>query len=83
MCCVAECIDNVAERRTKELANTLGMLRSASLIDGDDQLKPADVSHGGWKVIYLSSVIFALAFSFLILPHPAMFFTSKRLPYAA
>ncbi|XP_031103958.1 uncharacterized protein LOC116007429 isoform X1 [Ipomoea triloba] len=43
------CIDNVVERRTEELGNTLDMLRSASLSDGDKS-KSGDVSYGGWKV---------------------------------
>lgn len=63
----AGCIDNVVERRTEELGNTLGMLRSASLSDGDKS-KSEDVPRGGWKVSYLSyslkkSVFLALDFA--------------------
>ncbi|CAH9135046.1 unnamed protein product [Cuscuta epithymum] len=42
-------VDKVVERRTNELAATLGMLRSASLAEGDES-KLSNVSHGGWKI---------------------------------
>ncbi|CAN4118719.1 unnamed protein product [Withania somnifera] len=42
-CDLHECVDNVVDRRAKEVANFLSMLRSASLTD-------SEASHGGWKV---------------------------------
>ncbi|XP_019153637.1 PREDICTED: uncharacterized protein LOC109150185 [Ipomoea nil] len=43
-----ECIDNVVERRTKEVQNVLGMLRSTSVTDGEKS-KSSEPSHG-WKI---------------------------------
>nr|GMD88016.1 uncharacterized protein LOC109150185 [Ipomoea batatas] len=43
-----ECIDNIIERRTKEVQNALGMLRSTSVADGE-KLKSSEPSHG-WKI---------------------------------
>ncbi|KAH0721139.1 hypothetical protein KY290_006057 [Solanum tuberosum] len=42
-CDLHECIDNLVDRRTKEVANFLNMLRSASVTD-------SEASHDGWKV---------------------------------
>ncbi|XP_006339177.1 uncharacterized protein [Solanum tuberosum] len=42
-CDLHECIDNLVDRRTKEVANFLSMLRSASVTD-------SEASHDGWKV---------------------------------
>ncbi|MCD7455225.1 hypothetical protein HAX54_027437 [Datura stramonium] len=40
---MAECSENLVDRRTKEVANFLSMLRSASVTD-------SEASRGGWKV---------------------------------
>lgn len=50
----AESIDNVVERRSKEMCNLLKMLRSTSIndVDGSAYSKEA---HGGWKVCYRST----------------------------
>ncbi|XP_049342784.1 uncharacterized protein LOC125807067 isoform X2 [Solanum verrucosum] len=42
-CDLHECIENLVDRRTKEVANFLSMLRSASVTD-------SEASHDGWKV---------------------------------
>nr|XP_004249397.1 uncharacterized protein LOC101245600 isoform X2 [Solanum lycopersicum]XP_010312210.1 uncharacterized protein LOC101245600 isoform X2 [Solanum lycopersicum] len=42
-CDVHECIDNLVDRRTKEVANFLSMLRSASVTD-------SEASRDGWRV---------------------------------
>ncbi|XP_049400570.1 uncharacterized protein LOC125864589 isoform X2 [Solanum stenotomum] len=42
-CDLHECIDNLVDRRAKEVANFLSMLRSASVTD-------SEASHDGWKV---------------------------------
>ncbi|XP_009626382.1 uncharacterized protein [Nicotiana tomentosiformis] len=48
-CDLQECSDNLVERRTKEVANFLSMLRSASVTDGEKS-KSSEATHGGWKV---------------------------------
>lgn len=42
-------IDNIADRRTKEISHLLGMLRSAS-VDDVQRSKHSEASHRGWKV---------------------------------
>lgn len=43
------CSDNVVERRTKEVANFLSMLRSTSVTDSE-KAKSSEAAHGVWKV---------------------------------
>ncbi|XP_016487414.2 uncharacterized protein LOC107807522 isoform X1 [Nicotiana tabacum] len=44
-----ECSDNLVDRRTKEVASFLNMLRSASVTDGEKS-ESSEASNGGWKV---------------------------------
>ncbi|CAN4113928.1 unnamed protein product [Withania somnifera] len=48
-CDLQECSDKVVERRTKEVANFLSMLRSTSLTDSE-KAKSSEAAHGVWKV---------------------------------
>lgn len=43
-------IENVVERRSKEVSNFLGMLRSTALVTDVERSKSSEDSHGGWKV---------------------------------
>uniref|UniRef100_A0A5B6ZAC0 START domain-containing protein n=2 Tax=Davidia involucrata TaxID=16924 RepID=A0A5B6ZAC0_DAVIN len=47
-CEIEEYMDNVVEKRTKEVSNFLDMLRSA--VNDDDGLKTREMPHGGWKL---------------------------------
>ncbi|PSS23553.1 Protein phosphatase [Actinidia chinensis var. chinensis] len=48
-CGIEEYIDNVVEKRTKEISNILQMLKSASL-SNDDGSKTKETGHRGWKL---------------------------------
>uniref|UniRef100_A0A5B6ZA46 START domain-containing protein n=1 Tax=Davidia involucrata TaxID=16924 RepID=A0A5B6ZA46_DAVIN len=48
-CEIEDYIDNVVEKRTKEVSNFLEMLKSASVND-DEGLKTKETPHGGWKL---------------------------------
>ncbi|MCD7451527.1 hypothetical protein HAX54_012513 [Datura stramonium] len=48
-CDLQECSDNLVERRTKEVANFLSMLRSTSVTDSEKS-KSSESTHGAWKV---------------------------------
>ncbi|KAK4380665.1 hypothetical protein RND71_002527 [Anisodus tanguticus] len=48
-CDLPECSDNLVERRTKEVANFLSMLRSTSVTDSEKS-KSSEAAHGVWKV---------------------------------
>ncbi|CAN4089655.1 unnamed protein product [Withania somnifera] len=48
-CDLQECSDHVVERRTKEVANFLSMLRSTSVTDSE-KAKSSEAAHGAWKV---------------------------------
>lgn len=48
-CDLQECSDNLVERRTKEVANFLSMLRSTSETDSE-KAKSSEAAHGVWKV---------------------------------
>lgn len=43
-------IENVVERRSKEVSNFLGMLRSTALVNDVERSKSSEDSHGSWKV---------------------------------
>ncbi|KAK4736534.1 hypothetical protein R3W88_000231 [Solanum pinnatisectum] len=48
-CDLQECSDNLVERRTKEVANFLSMLRSTSVTD-NEKAKSSEAAHRVWKV---------------------------------
>ncbi|XP_060196598.1 uncharacterized protein LOC132625944 isoform X2 [Lycium barbarum] len=48
-CDLQECSDDLVERRTKEVANFLSMLRSTSVTDSE-QSKSSEAAYGAWKV---------------------------------
>ncbi|OIS97833.1 PREDICTED: uncharacterized protein LOC109233190 isoform X2 [Nicotiana attenuata] len=48
-CDAQECSENLVDRRTKEVANFLNMLRSASVTDGEKS-ESSEASNGGWKI---------------------------------
>ncbi|XP_055818927.1 uncharacterized protein LOC129887741 [Solanum dulcamara] len=48
-CDLQECSDDLVDRRTKEVANFLSMLRSTSVTDSEKE-KSSEAAHGVWKV---------------------------------
>ncbi|KAF3663106.1 putative DEAD-box ATP-dependent RNA helicase 37-like isoform 1 [Capsicum annuum] len=48
-CGLQECSDNLVERRTKEMANFLSMLRSTSVTDSE-KAKSSEAACGVWKI---------------------------------
>lgn len=52
----------LVQKRTKEVANLLSMLRSASG-KATEELKANEIPHGGWKVCFVSSFLCRLCWS--------------------